>query len=997
VGEARADVQVRIDLLGPLRLTVDDEPVDVPGPRRRAVLALLAMSAGRVVTTDELLDAVWPGEPPDSGRRALHSHISRLRGHLGPAGTRLVRDGSGYRLDLRHGELDVAEARAAASRARGAVGGGKGADNGAAGGDGGRGDGASGDDLGAAVGLWRGAALDEFADVAPLAADGVALAELRRDLTDDWFDHRLARATTDPAAGNAGLVADVSRAAAAEPLRERTHALLVRALATGGRQADALRAAHDFRRRLADETGLDPGPDLQAAEQQAAVGVLSPARRTGPPPRPRPASPLVGREHELAELERRIRGARLVTVVGPGGVGKTRMALEVMAGAAEAGRPVAVVELASVQDERRVPAALGIALGLRARRDDEVLDAARDALAGGDALLLLDNCEHVLDAARDIAASLVDRCAGLTVLATSREPLGLAAEHLLRLGPLPVPEEGTSDVAAVPAVQVFLAYARRRQPDLTLSGDDAVLVADVVRRLDGLPLALELAAGRVGTLSLADLQARLDRALDLLAAGRPTADARHRSLRDTIDWSYRALADDEAALLGAIGVFPGGVDLATAERLGGRVRIATDPAGAVARLVDVSMLVTRGDGDRRRYRPLETVRAFTLDQLDAAGRRREAEGELVAWAVDLTAEIDRRAAGPDEPYADARARAELANLRAAWDVAGRHDDLDARVAIVLHLDDFTTYRDLQDLSDWAIELASDARLGAHPREVEVTGAAARSAWRRGDLDLAVRLARAAVARADRPSDAARAMDALATVALFRGDPLAACDGWLAAAESGADPRGATTLGPAALGAAYAGDTRRARALLDRAFAATGAGAAPSHQAFAHYTAAEIEAGPNPDAAAELYGRAIELARLSGATFVEGVASVGLVRLWADRGRTRQALEGYRALLGDWRRAGHWTQMWTTLRNLAVLLAEAGEPEAAALIVAAADAAPEAALVTVDVVAAELVAMTERVAAELGPGRVTTLRDRAAELPRSEVVDVALRAIDAALG
>jgi predicted ATPase/DNA-binding SARP family transcriptional activator len=982
------DVQVRIELLGPLRLVVGGTPVEVPGPRRRAVLALLAMAGGRVVSTDQLLDALWPGEPPDSGRRTLHSHVSRLRGHLGPAAGRLVRDGTGYRLDLGAGELDVAEARAAAAGTAAVNGGGL---------DGPGGGTASGGP-GAALALWRGVALDEFADVGPLAADAVALAELRRDLTDDWVELRLAAALATGAAIDRDLVADAARAAAHEALRDRTHALLVRALAAAGRQAEALRAAHDFRRRLADETGLDPGPDLEAAEQEAAVGVLTPVRPAGAAsPRPRPASPLVGREHELAVLHRRVTEERLVTVVGPGGVGKTRLALEVAAEAAESGRAVTVVELTSVQDEHRVPAALSGALGLRARRDDEVLAAACDALASGNPVLVLDNCEHVVEPVRDVAAALVAACPGLTVLATSREPLGLAAEHLVRLGPLPVPEEGSTDVAGVPAVEAFLAHARRRQPDVALSGDDATLVGDVVRRLDGLPLALELAAGRLGTLSLVDLQARLDRALDLFAAGRRSADARHRSLRDTIDWSYRALDGEEAALLCAIGAFPGGVDLATAERLGDRAGITGDPAGAVARLVDVSMLAAvDGEGAGRRYRALETVRAFTLDQLDATGRRRHAESELVAWAVDLTAEIDRLITGPDEPAADARTRAELANLGAAWDVAWRHGDLDARVAMLLQIDTFTTYRDLHELSGWALELAGDPGIDGHPRRAEIEGAAARAAWRRGDLDLSVQLAEASVGHADSAAAAARAMDAQATVALFRGDPLGACEGFLAAAEAHGGTHGTISLGPAALGAAYAGDIPRARALLERVFASTGGARAMSSQAFAHYTAAEIEAATDPDAAADLYGRAIELARTAGASFVEGVASVGLVRLWSAGGRTRRALEGYRTLLVGWRRSGHWTQMWTTLRNLAVLLAAIGEPETAALLVAAAEAAPEAATVSVDTVAAELAEVDERAAAELGPERLAAVRAEAARMARTEVVDAALLAVDRAL-
>ncbi|HEX6419788.1 MAG TPA: BTAD domain-containing putative transcriptional regulator [Acidimicrobiales bacterium] len=983
---------VRIELLGPLRLTVDGEPVDVPGPRRRGVLALLAMAGGRAVTTDELLDAVWPGAMPESGRRALHSHVSRLRGHLGPAGDRLRRVGDGYRLGLGPGELDVDEARRAAGRAAGRPG---------AGGDGAGDTTADPADragaLAGALALWRGQALAEFADVAPLAADAIALAELRLDLTDDWIEQRLATPGLTAGAGGAGLIVDATRAAAESPLRERTHALLVRALAAGGRQADALRVAHDFRTRLVSETGLDPGPDLATAEQAAALGVLSPAPAPATPARasrPRPAAPLVGRDHELATLGRRIGEERLVTVVGPGGVGKTRLALEVAADASASGCPVTVVELAAVQDARRVAATVAAGLGLRPRRDDEVLAAARDALATGDHLLVLDNCEHVADAARDVAATLVDGCAGLRVLATSRAPLGLAAEHVVRLGPLPVPEAGATDIAGVPAVDAFLAHARRRQPDLRLDGEDAAAVAEVVRRLDGLPLALELAAGRIGALSLTDLRARLDRALDLLDAGRVTADARHRTLRHAIDWSYRALADPEAEMLGAVAVFPGGVDLATAELLGRRLGLAADPAGVVAHLVDTSMLVVADEAGPHRYRALETVRTFALDQLGATGRRAGADAGLVAWAVDLAADVSRLVAGPDEPVADARVRRELANLRAAWDVAGGRGDHDARVAVVVGLDDFATYRDVLDLAVWALELAGDPGLAGHPRRAEVLGAAAVAAWRRGDLDLAQRLGETAVAVADEPRQAAQGLSALGTVALFRGDPRTACERWLTVADTA--PNGARYLPPAALAAGYAGDVDRARSLLDRAIEAADALGAPSHRAFAAYAAAEMAAGPDPDAATDLYGRAIELARRSGATFVEGVASVGVVRLWGASGRTRQALEGYRRLIHDWQRAGHWTQMWTTLRNAVAPLADAGQPEAAALALAAADAAPEAALVTVDVVVAELAALGERLGRDLGPTQAASLRDRAARMPRTEVVATVLAAIDAAL-
>ncbi len=260
MGEQAVDTggaaQVRIEVLGPMRVTVDGAPVDVPGPRRRAVLALLAAAEGRAVSTDEILDAVWPDEMPDSGRRTLHSHVSRLRRHLGPHGDCLQRTTTGYRLDLGPDGFDATEARRVASDPALA------ADPGV---------------LHSALGLWRGAALDEFPDVPPLATEAAALEELRRSLTDAWLGCRLAGRHELSAAEDPELVADASRAAADAPLRESTHALLVRILAAAGRQADALRAAHAFRHRLADETGLDPGRELSEAERQARG---APSRQT---------------------------------------------------------------------------------------------------------------------------------------------------------------------------------------------------------------------------------------------------------------------------------------------------------------------------------------------------------------------------------------------------------------------------------------------------------------------------------------------------------------------------------------------------------------------------------------------------------------------------------------------------------------------------------------------------------------------------------------------
>lgn len=293
----------------------------------------------------------------------------------------------------------------------------------------------------------------------------------------------------------------------------------MRALASAGRSADALRAAHDYRQRLADEAGLEPTPALAELEHTVASGSLAPvdAPVVTVPPRPVPAPPsdLIGRDAELAGVARLLDSERFVTLIGPGGVGKTHLALEA-ARRARTGRDVVVVSLAPVTDGAAVVDVLARALALREPTGD-LVGACAALLASGRRLLVLDNCEHVLDDVRDLAAVLVGACPELTVLATSRERIGLAFEQICRVAPLPVPEPDQFDgIEAVPSVAVFLERARRVHPNLDASPAQLALIGGIVRRLDGMPLAIELATGRLSSLSLHDLSARLDRALDLL-------------------------------------------------------------------------------------------------------------------------------------------------------------------------------------------------------------------------------------------------------------------------------------------------------------------------------------------------------------------------------------------------------------------------------------------------------------------------------------------------
>jgi DNA-binding SARP family transcriptional activator len=502
--------RIRVDLLGPLRLIVDGVAVDVRGPKRRAVLALLALAEGRAVTVDHLVDALWPSELPESGRQALHSHVSRLRGHLGSAATQLETLVGGYRLVL--DDLDVARARELLAKAR-AI--------------------ADRDPVEAyallreAHALWRGPVLGDLEEVAPVATAVVALEHLHRDVTDALIGHAIEAGQLDEEV--LGLAA---AALAGDPLREPAVLLLMRALAATGRAPEALHTGREFRRRLADEAGLDPSAALGELERAIAGGVAGPVGR-GPSRRPTvlaaPTTRLIGRETEVERLRRLLAAEQLVTLIGPGGVGKTRVALEV----ARQAKVATVLLLAPVTDPAAIPHALAGALDLQIVQGD-VLSACVAVLGGEPGLLVIDNCEHLLDAVRDTVAAVLAGCPELTVLATSREPLGLATELPWRLAPLPVPglgSDGTATLDRVPSVAVFLDRGARARPAFCSNPGDLRMVADIVRRLDGMPLAIELAAGRLSTFSLADLHDRLDRALDLLGGGRSSADPRHRTLR----------------------------------------------------------------------------------------------------------------------------------------------------------------------------------------------------------------------------------------------------------------------------------------------------------------------------------------------------------------------------------------------------------------------------------------------------------------------------------
>jgi predicted ATPase/DNA-binding SARP family transcriptional activator len=946
------DVPVRVEVLGPLRLLVDGRVVEVRGQKRRAVLAMLALAEGHTVPVDRIVTALWPAEGSEPGRQALHSHVFRLRGQLGPSSQRLQTQPDGYRLDLGAGALDVTEARTLLTTARGA-------DPAAA--------------LAAlrrAHALWRGPVLTDLTDFAVIGATVEGLAQLRRDVTDALVGAAVAAGEADE------VVSLAVESVAADPLREPAVLSLMRALAATGRPSDALRAGREYRARLADEAGLDPSPALDELVRDIAAGLAGPAPPVRRDVTSRPATRLFGRDAEIGALHRLLGSERLVTLVGPGGVGKTRVALEVAQ--REAASPV--LRLAPVTEPAAIPHALAAALGLTVVQRD-VLGACVAVLSDRPGLLVVDNCEHLLDAVRDVVAVILSACPEVRVLATSREPLGLAAEYVHRLSPLPLPgQRADRDLSRVASVALFLDRAGRVRPDAAparasgagaLDPADLRLVADIVCRLDGMPLAIELAAGRLSTFSLADLHRRLDRSLDLLG-GRPSGEARHRTLRETVEWSYRLLSDDERRLFRHLAAFVDGLDLAAAERLAADLGLAGDPGSLLARLVDASMIDAQfGLRAGTRYRMLATLRAFGLDRLAAEGEDDAAAGHVLRFAVDLIAWIGATMNTSREPDADAALRREMPNLRAAWRLArGRGErGLDDAVAMVSPLFDAVSYRDLIEIRDWAEELANDPELSGHPGHIAVLGIAAEAAYHRGDQVRAARLARAGVERAGAGNpEAWYCLSVLSVTDLARGAFEDAVGHALAAASLATVPR--ENLGLAALATAYAGDPDAARPINDRGLAGA---ESPSMLSWGAYVTAEIDnvSGRSEDAERH-YLRAIDLARTAGATFLVSVATVGLLTVRARAGRVHEALRGYREVIDYFARTGNWTHQWATLRDLAALLRHLGDDEPAALLDAAADQAPDAP----------------------ADNRVREPRGPAPSVPgRTAVLDVARRAID----
>ena len=580
---------LRVELLGPVEACVGRVPVALGGPQSRTVLAMLALAAGRVVLADRLIDELWGDDPPAQARASLQMHVSRLRKAIAAAGGdagRLVARAGGYALEMDAGARDVDRWAAALDRVRRARSAGRLADARAA------------VDEGLAV--WRGVALGGVtvrtwleAERTRLEAERLSATVAGVELDLELGDHR-------------ELPAALEALATAHPFDERLVELLMLALYRCGRQADALAAFHAARVRLGEALGIEPGPPLRhryeaILRHDGALRLPSPAPAEKPV-LPAPPNRTIGREQEVARIAERLRtgAVRLLTLTGPGGVGKTRLALEVARSLApEFADGAGYAPLASLARAEEVPAALARAFDVVVLTAESPAGALARVLAGRHCLLVVDNVEHVL-AAAPVLGELLEACPHLAVLATSREPLRLRAEARHPVAPLPL-----ADASAL-----FVERARAHDPDIDRAGPDGAAVAEICRRLDGLPLAVELAAGRCGLLSIREIAERLDGALAALPLGARDAPARQRTLRAAIDWSHGLLADDERRCFARFAVFAGATSVDAAQDVTGAELDTLD------RLVAKNLLVRGRDGSgAARLSMLKTLRAYAGERL----------------------------------------------------------------------------------------------------------------------------------------------------------------------------------------------------------------------------------------------------------------------------------------------------------------------------------------------------------------------------------------------
>lgn len=666
---------MRIEVLGPVRLSTDEGAVvEVPERQLRLLLVALVAADGEPVAADVLIDRLWGGETPANPKKVLRSKMSRLRAvldHAAPGGRDLVQHTpAGYRLSATAEDVDAGlftrvldeAGRVDESQHRSQV-------------------------LEGALSLWRGEPFGDAGDEIWLAPAVAELQELRGDVVEALAETLLELGEPERALTHA--ISGTQR----YPTRERLAGAVMLAMYRVGRQADALEVYESVRRRLAEDLGVDPGPrlrELHGRILQQDPSLVAQWAASPPAPRtrrrtnlPAETAPLIGRREEVRRLAALLEESRLVTLTGIGGVGKTRLALHVARELApDPERPVWFIDLTELggatsaqpaSSERIASLVLGVLDVREQNSTTHDVDRLGEACGSTPVLLVLDNCEHVVGEAAAFVVDMLQAAPRLQVLATSREAFGLPEEQRFDVSTLDTTpgEDGQSSEAA----EFFVVRAQASDPSFDLDVATAEVVEELCRRLDGLPLALELAAARTRGISVADLLERLSDRLNLLRRPGRGVPRRQQTLRGMIDWSWSLLDDAQQAVLRRLAAQPGSFSLRAVEDIcAGDLAEGAHVADILIGLVDRSMVRATSTPTGMRYGLLESVAVFAGEKLDEAGERQWTVERHLDHYVGLACEVDRRLRGPEQRQWLARLDAERSQLRNAFEEAVRARD-----------------------------------------------------------------------------------------------------------------------------------------------------------------------------------------------------------------------------------------------------------------------------------------------------------------------------------
>jgi len=908
------DDQAALCVLGSISVyDADQQPVAIGGEKPRRLLAMLIIHRNTVVSADRLIDVMWGEDVPDTAAATLQSYVSRLR-RLLPGPVRLITEAPGYRLAADPGTTDVDRFEAALHAALGDLG---------------SSPAAALDGLDRSLAAWRGDAFAEFAGEWWALAEVTRLTELRLHAREARLDALLAMGLDERAASEAeALTAD-------HPWRERPWRILVTALHRAGRQGEALRRASEYRARLRDELGLDPSAEFVAVERDVATDAAPVAAPAPVTDEDDDGTWLIGRDDDEASVVELCERRRLVTLLGPGGIGKTQLARRVMgAYHRRTGVRSEVVELARVRHDDGVIAAVATQLDVQTQQGRSVPESVLDLLGSRPLLLVLDNCEHVLDTIAGFVERLLRECPQVRVLATSREPLALPAETVYKVSALPT-EVGGEDPRRSPAVELFLRRAGDANPDFAPDDDDVAAVAEVCRRLDGIPLAIELAAARTRSLSPAEMAGRLGDRFGLFAGSSRVSDQRHRSLKDLVDWSYDLLDPAAQQLFRRLSAFAGSFDLDAVERVCGFAPVeAGSVAGVLASLVDKSM-VQAFSGTRTTYRLLETLREYGTALAAAEGQ--ELARRHRAWITEI---CERGAAGlhgPDERQWLQVFDAVFDDIRLAVRSASRALDVGGALRIVVLAREYAFRRLRYELIGWAESALGLPDADQEPLAAAAWGIVAYGRFVRGEIDAAIELGERSMELAARSGTDTLgvAERALGNAWVFRGDAdrgAAVFERLLdGAVASGDDARIAHACYMRSLSLTSTGGAGLGRAYAERATSAAVRCGNPTARAQAAYASGIWLASSSPDQALEQLWRSESLAREVGNTWFELFARTETLWLRAFAGEPLAALRGFAEVIVAWHRAGDWANQWLSLRHVLGICHLLGADELAVII------------------------------------------------------------------